>query len=512
MKTKIFFVFFCFAMFTYSSKAQVWGNYPIPDFTSVHFVDSLTGWVGGGGNPIFKTSDGGKSWSPQIGKVKSVNKLNYNNIKFIDAKNGFICGQNTGDSSQQAFILKTSDGGINWDTNFVLSNSLIDYSFSTLTYVNSQIAYAMGDKKSKLKADSASFIKPLFYKTTNGGKSWVNMTINLGISNCYFRDIKFFDANIGWIVGQNDSLKSRIILKTTDGGLTWARQFDEKKSFGTGYVHQISLIDTLHLFATGVNNKNVKVIMKTTDGGNTWTNNYENPFLIDSYQGLYFTDSLNGIVTGYVEQNSLIDKYNIILKTSDGGATWDSVYSINNRLTNRRDHISGYYVDLYYLVEASFVNKNKGYIVGSHGNVLTTSNGGKDWVELTDIKTKDDKIYVSFVDSLNGWSMGVQDGSLLASKIYNSKDGGLTWKKQFDDSSYYFRHIVFIDSKNGFAVGTKLDSNYNEISGVVLKTTNGGDNWILQKDSIFNNPNTFVTNVFILTNQMYGLQVEQIIR
>ncbi|MCX6146385.1 MAG: YCF48-related protein [Candidatus Kapabacteria bacterium] len=500
MKTKILFVFFCFAMFTYSSQAQVWGNQPIPDFTSVHFVDSLTGWAGGEGNPIFKTTDGGKSWSPQIGKVKSRNELGYSGIKFIDSNNGFICGHNKGDSSKHAFLLKTSDGGINWDTNFVLSNSSFDNEFSAFSYVNSQIAYVVGYKKSILKADSATFYKPLLYKTTNGGKNWVNITINLGISNCTFNDMKFVDANKGWIVGQNDSLNSRLILKTEDGGLTWARQLDEKKAFGIGYMHQISLIDSLNLFATGTDNRNRELLMNTTDGGANWSSNGNFPFKLTELQGLYFTDNLNGILCGEVSVGRSEDNFQIIIKTSDGGVTWDSVYSIKNQLTHN-DNIGNYYVvKTFKLYEASFVNANKGFLVGKYGNVLTTSNGGKDWVDLIDIKPKSDMSYVTFVDSINGWSLGsnLNTTSPYWSKIYNSNDGGLTWKKQFDDSSYNINKIVFFDSKNGFAVGDKVDSVGRTLSSAAFKTSNGGSNWILHSDSLINSKYSFLSNVFYL--------------
>jgi hypothetical protein len=34
----------------------------------IHFVDALTGWYGNGGGKIYKTTDGGTSWSEQLSK------------------------------------------------------------------------------------------------------------------------------------------------------------------------------------------------------------------------------------------------------------------------------------------------------------------------------------------------------------------------------------------------------------------------------------------------------------
>ena len=56
-----------------------------------------------------------------------------------------------------------------------------------------------------------------------------------------------------------------------------------------------------------------------------------------------------------------------ILKTNDGGASWDSKTSgIKSELT-----------------DVSFINANIGWIIGANGIILKTTNGGTTWTPQT---------------------------------------------------------------------------------------------------------------------------------
>jgi len=75
---------------------------------------------------------------------------------------------------------------------------------------------------------------------------------------------------------------------------------------------------------------------------------------------------------------------------------------------------------------------------------------------------------VDFSDSLNGWVCG-SSGIIL----YTS-DGGINWSKQKSEINSNLRKIRFADLENGWAVGD---------SGKILHTTNGGLNWNLQNST-----------------------------
>lgn len=75
---------------------------------------------------------------------------------------------------------------------------------------------------------------------------------------------------------------------------------------------------------------------------------------------------------------------------------------------------------------------------------------------------------VHFEDDLTGWAAG-NKGIIL-----KTTDGGKQWIKQTDSSKTFLSQIFFVDKLNGWAVGAESGTGYS----VVLKTTNGGENWI----------------------------------
>jgi hypothetical protein len=70
---------------------------------------------------------------------------------------------------------------------------------------------------------------------------------------------------------------------------------------------------------------------------------------------------------------------------------------------------------------------------------------------------------VTFVDSLHGWAVGGEFGTILA-----TTDGGATWVEQRHiNNTSYLVSIFFRDDLHGWAVGRKA----------ILRTSDGGANW-----------------------------------
>ncbi len=74
---------------------------------------------------------------------------------------------------------------------------------------------------------------------------------------------------------------------------------------------------------------------------------------------------------------------------------------------------------------------------------------------------------IFFVDNLNGW--------IYDSNVYNTTDGGNTWKKQVSLLGTG-RSIEFMDKDTGIA-GT--------LQGYISRTTNGGNTWTTKLDTVF---------------------------
>ncbi|MGZ3867018.1 MAG: T9SS type A sorting domain-containing protein, partial [Bacteroidia bacterium] len=117
---------------------------------SVHFTDTLTGYLSCMGGIVQKTSDGGSTWNPM-----SIGAQDLYSIRMANKDTGYVCGNNSA-------IYKTVDAGVTWNaqTNSVTSILRSIYLFT------SEIVFIAGDGG-------------IIVKTTNGGNC-VTPTINLG--------------------------------------------------------------------------------------------------------------------------------------------------------------------------------------------------------------------------------------------------------------------------------------------------------------------------------------------
>ncbi len=113
------------------------------------------------------------------------------------------------------------------------------------------------------------------------------------------------------------------------------------------------------------------------------------------------------------------------------------------------------------LYDLDFVDENTGWIVGSQGMIVKTSNGGQGWQTNTS-NTTVDLFGVEFVNSLTGWAVG------NSGAIRKTTDGGTTWNTQTSTATGALYDVSFVNDQLGLIVGA---------SGRILRTTNGGTNW-----------------------------------
>ncbi len=128
------------------------------------------------------------------------------------------------------------------------------------------------------------------------------------------------------------------------------------------------------------------------------------------------------------------------------------------------------------IVKIKFLNSSFGMGVGDFGSIIKTTNGGNRWISLNNFTSSFLKS-LHIIDSLNIYVVGT-DGS--AFKTINS---GQNWNK-LNLGSTHFNDITFLNADTGFIVG----------QGRILKTTNGGNNWVITTTSIEFNSVFFVNN------------------
>lgn len=78
---------------------------------------------------------------------------------------------------------------------------------------------------------------------------------------------------------------------------------------------------------------------------------------------------------------------------------------------------------------------------------------------------------VFFIDSNTGYAVGGSVGTIL--KTIN---GGTNWISQTNPGTYGLKSVYFTDTNNGYVVGS---------DGKILKTTNGGSTWTALREILY---------------------------
>ncbi len=290
------------------------------DLYSVYFPTSDTGFTVGAAGTILKTVDSGNTWISQISNTSQ----NLKKVFFVNSHTGWAVGD-TGT------ILKTSNGGALW----VPQNSNIG-DYYTVFFINTDTGFVAG------KINNTGKI----IKTIDGGINW---TENYSLGQYQYQYIKslYFTSKDTGFAGSADT-----IYRTINGGTNWI----PIPSPLYGICNSLFFSNSNIGYALGGYNS----FIKTIDGGNSWILKQNNLAYITS--SFFFTE----IDTGYVIGNNYngwigIFLESVILKTNDGGNTFNSIYNIaSNKVLN----------------SVFFTNSNTGFIVGNNGTILKTTNGG----------------------------------------------------------------------------------------------------------------------------------------
>ena len=321
-----------------SAPADTWtstSDDPYLDLLCVYFLDANRGYVAGESNFMMKTINGGNSWS-QYQSNRPLKKM-----QFIDELTGYAISFGE--------LVKTTNGGTIW--NPVGMEDCISYCFS-----NPITVFGVGRSGTLLKSEDS-------------GATCTNYTIS--VSNANFLDVHFPDENTGFAVGYYIENNARYgnIVKTNDAGDTWELIFDDLSE----NLASVFFTDN----NTGYISGGYGSIFKTADGGNSWDT--LNTKVKRGLWDLVFVNENTGFVFG--------DNPGVILKTTNAGATWDSVYSISNWL--RGIH---------------FVDENIGYAITTT-TILKTIDGGSNWTE-TALDPENIFLDVFFVNEQVGFICG----------------------------------------------------------------------------------------------------------
>lgn len=242
-----------------SDAQQHWYKLNSPtnvNLTKISFVDSLNGWICGDSGVIIHTSNAGQNWVFQNSKTK-----NYIcHIFFLNKRLGWALAwklfkdksseKNSPNYGTQ--ILKTTNGGLNWDTSFYSTENVF---LRNVLFLDSLTGFMAGTP--------ANIIK-----TTNGGANWFYCQIDTSMVFLFpVISIKFYNYNIGYCGGGAMDIAG-IIWRTTNGGLRWTPDIIAPEP-----IYDIAIFDSLNAVTIGGDFEYGPAVMKTTNGGLNWKYN-----------------------------------------------------------------------------------------------------------------------------------------------------------------------------------------------------------------------------------------------
>ena len=257
----------------------------------------------------------------------------------------------------------------------------------------------------------------LLLRTEDGGRTWARQQVGTkeGVSDLYFRD-----KADGYLLASNQ------ILVTEDGGASWrlaARFLPATFGGAAPDLYSVRFTSKRRGWVIGSLSRGDNVVdslvVQTTDGGASW--NRQRVPVSDELIHLDFDGDKRGWIVGAAGR---------ILHTRDGGESWT--------LQQSRTTATLYHVE--------FRGDDRGWAVGERGTVLRTTNGGETWTAAARVPVRSTLLSVKFVNDDEGWAVG-RGGVIL-----RTGDGGQTWVQQ-ESRTRQNLYALFFDKKTGWAVG-----------------------------------------------------------
>jgi photosystem II stability/assembly factor-like uncharacterized protein len=277
-------------------------------------------------------------------------------------------------------------------------------------------------------------------RTTDGGDTW---TFVSGVSGQHIS----LNGNTAIVVG-NHSPGVASIWHTTDLGETWSLEVVDR--LPGNFLHDVDFAGVDTAWAVGDRG----AVLRTIDGGKEWT---LSPIGTQAdLDEICFADSRTGFVLGHMTNPFR----NVLLRTRDGGFSWETLSSGLEFGTKV----------LFWTANHGVAITPKQYYVGEKGRseIYRTTDGGESWV-----------LVKSLVTPLGGISEVAPNAAVvvgLAGDMLKTVDGGVTWyalnsgtfwttcgRNHSGDAGLHA--VDFVDENLGFTVG----------DWIILKTTSGGD-------------------------------------
>jgi photosystem II stability/assembly factor-like uncharacterized protein/pimeloyl-ACP methyl ester carboxylesterase len=280
------------------------------------FINQRKGWYVNGFGNIYHSADGGMTWTKQWEQKGSFFRC----IAFLDSLRGFVGTVGTDyfpGVSDTIPLYKTTDGGktwmpVNYNGPYVKGLCAIDVvreqiiNRGNIDYV--EHVYAVG----RVGAPANMMV------SHDGGNTWTSFPVKEG--DMLF-DIKMFDKENGIACSASAadiSQSNALLLKTSDGGKTWKRVYQSNRPFETtwkvSFPNQQVGYASIQSYNPDTTVKQQRIV-KTIDGGNNWE---ELNLVLDAGAREFGIGFIN-------PQHGFVGTMNSGYETKDGGKTWSKI-------------------------------------------------------------------------------------------------------------------------------------------------------------------------------------------
>lgn len=276
------------------------------------FADATHGWYGTGKGDLYATQDGGEHWEKRASKPGTFIRA----LGFVDDRVGYIGNVGVGyypGVTDTVPLYRTDDGGKSWSAVTVSGPAVagicaIDILRTSRIYQGTLVKHTIITAAGRVGGPAG------IIRSTDDGKSW--QSIDMSRWAGMILDVHFVDERTGFVAAASSTdiqAANALILMTRDGGASWSEVYRSKRPLELIWKMAWPSRDTGYGTVMSYDENNPhKMVIKTVDGGKSWQ---ELP-LVDNGKavelGIGFVDALHGWV------GTTIGGF----KTSDGGKSF----------------------------------------------------------------------------------------------------------------------------------------------------------------------------------------------
>jgi photosystem II stability/assembly factor-like uncharacterized protein len=261
-----------------------------------YFLNAETGLLYGSDGMLLRSTNGGKSW----GSAGNKPELSYHDMHFLDEQIGFLSALDRNDGDPDIIggvLLKSRNSGKSW----------IKYTYNPkgtlgkIYFLDEEHGFA---EFRQYYLNSSGENSSYLARTDDGGRTWTEVDGVTPLRSVH-NTLHIFPNGFGYLGGIEGK-----VYTTTDFGDSWTAI-----ETGLSRFSRVQFLNSLDGFVSGY-----KIMLKTTDGGVTWT-----PISQLNTDFFHFFNPMDGfslqVVSSYLDYDVLYECV-AFLTTNDGGNSW----------------------------------------------------------------------------------------------------------------------------------------------------------------------------------------------